>query len=176
MRRLALCVAVTCLAACRSDATKPGAGTAGSETGATVTDPAVGAIVRVVDGDTVVVEIGGGEETVRLIGVDTPETVKPDSPVECYGPEASALTAELLPEGTVVRLVRDPEPRDAYGRLLAYVYRVEDGMLVNLLLLEAGAATPLSFPPNTTHAERFVAAAAAAERAGVGLWGACGTP
>lgn len=176
MRRLALCVAVTLLAACRPSTPTTTAATAGSTTGSTVADPAVGAIERVVDGDTVVVDIGDGDETVRLIGIDTPETVKPDTPVECYGPEASALTKELLPEGTRVRLVRDVEPRDAYGRLLAYVYRVDDGLFVNLHLVEVGAATPLTFEPNDTYADRFVAAARAAERTGLGLWGACGTP
>src|SRR5215212_5435625 len=64
-------------------------------------------LVRVVDGDTVVVDIDGQHETVRLIGIDTPETVKPDSPVECFGPEASAFTKHLLPTGTALRLVRD---------------------------------------------------------------------
>jgi len=174
MRSLALCVAVTLLTACRSDSDTHSA-TAGSATGSTVTDPAVGAIERVADGDTVIVDIGGGEETVRLIGIDTPETVKPNTPVECYGPEASALTKSLLAEGTAVRLVRDVEPRDAYGRLLAYVYRVDDEMFVNLHLVEVGAAVPLTFEPNTTYADRFVDAAATAERAGLGLWGACGT-
>ncbi len=170
MRRLALCVAVTLLTACRSSAE-----TAGSATGSTVSDPAVGAIDDVIDGDTVIVRIGGHDQTVRLLGIDTPETVKPNSPVECYGPEASALTSALLAEGTAVRLVRDVEPRDAYGRLLAYVYRVDDGLFVNLHLVQVGAAVPLTFEPNTTYADRFVAAATTAERDGLGLWGTCGT-
>jgi len=133
-----------------------------------------GTVVRVVDGDTVVIDIGGRHETVRLIGVDTPETKKPNTPVQCYGPEASAFTAALLPAGTAVRLERDVEPRDAYDRLLAYVYRSADDLFVNLDLISTGHAVTLEFPPNTTHARRFADAAADAERHERGLWGACG--
>ncbi len=79
-------------------------------------------VTEVVDGDTVVVAFPGGRsETVRLLGVDTPETVDPDEPVECYGPEASAFTHARL-DGRQVRLEKDREERDRYGRLLAYVY------------------------------------------------------
>jgi micrococcal nuclease len=131
-------------------------------------------VERVVDGDTIVVDIdGAGEERVRLIGVDTPESVKPDSPVECFGHEASAFTASLLPEGTRVRLERDVEARDDYGRLLAYVHREEDALFVNLELVEQGYAQPLTIPPNVAHAERFVAAAREAEAADRGLWASC---
>lgn len=163
MRRFVLCVAVTLLAACRP------AGAAPVADGSAVVD-------RVVDGDTVVVLVGSAEETIRLIGIDTPETVKPDAPVECYGNEASALTAELLPVGTAVRLERDVEPRDGYGRLLAYVYRASDGLFVNLHLVEVGAATPLTFEPNTAYSDRFVDAARRAEEADLGLWGRCSSP
>jgi micrococcal nuclease len=132
-------------------------------------------VERVVDGDTIVVDVdGGGEERIRLIGVDTPESVKPDSPVECFGAEASTFTASLLPEGTRVRLERDVEARDDYGRLLAYVYRAEDAMFVNLELVEQGYAQPLTIPPNVAHAEQFVAASRRAEAADRGLWSACG--
>lgn len=130
-------------------------------------------VVAGVDGDTIVVEVDGVEETVRLIGIDTPETVDPDAPVECYGPEASHRTAELLPVGTELRLVRDQEARDAYGRLLAYVYRAADGLFVNEALVAEGFAEPFPFEPNTAHAEAFVAAARRAEAEGRGLWGAC---
>ena len=78
-------------------------------------------VVRVIDGDTIEVSIDGTEEDVRYIGVDTPETVKPGAPVQCYGPQASAANHRLV-EGRTVRLVFDRERRDAYGRLLAYVY------------------------------------------------------
>ena len=130
-------------------------------------------VVRVVDGDTVVVDVAGRRETVRLIGVDTPETKKPNTPVQCYGPEASAFTTSLLPPGTAVRLERDVEPRDAYDRLLAYVYRTADDLFVNLELVRTGHAVTLEFPPNTTNARRFAAAAADAEQHDRGLWGAC---
>jgi micrococcal nuclease len=130
-------------------------------------------IAYVVDGDTVDVRIGAHEERVRLIGVDTPETVARDRPVECYGPEAHDYTATLLPVGTAVRLVRDIEPRDDYGRLLGYVYRASDGLFVNLELAWQGLARPLTIRPNDAHATEIVGAAAAAERADRGLWRAC---
>ena len=126
-----------------------------------------------VDGDTVVVDIDGQHETVRLIGIDTPETVKPDSPVECFGPEASAFTKHLLPTGTALRLVRDVEARDDYGRLLAYVYLASDGSFVNLEIVRRGFATLLTFPPNVAHVDEFVAAAQSAQQADLGLWAGC---
>lgn len=130
-------------------------------------------VVSVVDGDTIVVRLGDTDERVRLIGVDTPETKKPDTPVQCYGPEASARTASLLPPGTRVTLVRDIEARDAYDRLLAYVYRTDDGLFVNLDLVIGGFARPLRFEPNTAHAREIAEAADTARRGGVGLWAAC---
>jgi micrococcal nuclease len=130
-------------------------------------------MVRVVDGDTIVVRLGGTEERVRLLGIDTPESVDPRSPVECFGKEAAAHTASLLPPGTPVRLVRDVEARDRYERLLAYVYRADDDTFVNLRLVQDGYAAVLTYPPNVAHAEEFVAAAAEARQAGRGLWSAC---
>ncbi len=135
--------------------------------------PGRGEIVRVVDGDTVVVRIGGKEERVRLIGIDTPESVDPRSPVECFGQEASAHATGLLPPGTVVDLVRDVEGRDRYDRLLAYVYRVEDGEFINLRLVEDGYAAVATYPPNVAHTAELVAAAAKAREEGRGLWAAC---
>ena len=136
-------------------------------------DGANATVVRVVDGDTVQVDIDGQREKLRLIGIDTPETVKPDTPVQCYGPEASAFTKQLLPEGTAVRVERDVEARDDYGRLLGYVYRADDGLFVNLEIVAQGYASLLTFPPNVAHVDEFVAAARAAERANLGLWSAC---
>jgi micrococcal nuclease len=130
-------------------------------------------LVRVVDGDTVVVDIGGDRETLRLIGIDTPETVKPNSPVECFGPQASAFTKRFLPVGTPLRLERDVEARDDYGRLLVYVYLAADGTFVNLELVRQGYATLLTFPPNVAHVDDFVAAAQTAQQADLGLWSAC---
>ena len=131
-------------------------------------------VVRPVDGDTVVVDIDGREEPVRLIGIDTPESVAEDRPVECYGPEAKQRTAELVPPGTVVRLERDVEARDRYDRLLAYVIRDADDVLVNLLLVEEGYAESMSYPPNTARQAELDAAEAAARGARRGLWAACG--
>lgn len=133
-------------------------------------------VVRVVDGDTLVVDLGGREATVRLIGIDTPETVDRDAPVECYGPEASARLRELLPPGTAVRLVRDVEPRDVYDRLLAYVHRASDGLVVNVSLVADGFAAERHLPPNTALRPDIERAEQAARSAGLGLWGACGGP
>ncbi len=133
-------------------------------------------VVRVVDGDTLVVRIGDGEERVRLIGIDTPESVKPNTPVQCFATEASARTKTLLPIGTAVRLERDVELRDRYKRLLAYVYRQPDDLFVNLVLAREGFALPYTFPPNVAHADDFVAAATEARQAVRGLWGRCRDP
>jgi micrococcal nuclease len=132
-----------------------------------------GTVVAVIDGDTVDVALGGRTERVRLLGIDTPETVDPDRPVGCHGPEASALTHSLLPDGTAVRLERDEEARDRYGRLLAYVFRVDDGLFVNEAILAAGEAEILSIAPNHAYAGQLAAAADEARAAGLGLWGGC---
>lgn len=135
--------------------------------------PGTGVVEDVIDGDTVDVRLATGPERVRLIGIDTPETVHPERPPECYGPEASARTRQLLPPGTVVRLERDAEARDHFGRLLAYVFRERDGLLVNRALLEEGLARPLTIAPNDARRPDLAAAAAHAERSGAGLWSAC---
>lgn len=136
-----------------------------------------GRIARVIDGDTIDVEfvIEGRSVTdrVRLIGIDTPETKKPNTPVECFGPEASARTEQLVPEGTEVRVVLDREERDDYGRVLAYVYRSADDLFVNRQLLAEGMARILSIRPNVSLASDLQAAEADARRALRGLWGAC---
>jgi micrococcal nuclease len=137
-------------------------------------------VIDVVDGDTIDVEIGGRTERIRLIGIDTPETRKPDAPIECYGPEASAFTAALLPVGTEIRIERDVVGRDDYGRLLGYVHRLgggsaDDGteLFVNMEIVEQGFARPLTIEPNSVFAREFAAAARRAERSDLGLWAAC---
>ena len=130
-------------------------------------------VTSVVDGDTIDVEIGGRTERVRLIGIDTPETKKPDRPIECYGPEASEFTTRLLPAGTLVLIERDVVGRDDYGRLLAYVYRAGDGIFVNYEIVRQGYAQPLTIPPNVTFSELMVQAARDAEADDAGLWSAC---
>jgi micrococcal nuclease len=129
-------------------------------------------VVRVVDGDTIRVEQGGREEAIRYIGVDTPETVKPGSPVECFGKAASRANRALV-EGERVRLVEDVESHDRYGRRLAYVYRERDNLFVNAELVRGGFATPLTIPPNVAHADELAGLARTARRAGRGLWSAC---
>jgi micrococcal nuclease len=134
-----------------------------------------GLVVRAVDGDTLEVAIDdGGTETVRLIGVDTPETVKPDTPVQCFGPQASRFEHEHV-EGHRVRLLTGVEPRDYYGRLLAYVWiegRARPHFLEEVLL-RRGLARTLTFHPNDRFAHRFEGIAQKAARRGKGLWNAC---
>lgn len=137
--------------------------------------PGTASVISVTDGDTIRVRIGGDEERVRLIGIDTPETHGQGGLRECFGQEATDHTKRLLRPGTRVRLVRDVEARDRYGRLLAYVYRDGDGLFVNMALAEGGYAAVATFPPNVAHAEEFVAAAARAREASRGLWQACGS-
>ena len=135
--------------------------------------PALAATVtHVVDGDTFDVELAGTTERVRLLGIDTPETVKPDHPVDCYGPEASARTKALLPAGTRVLLQRDQEARDRYGRLLVYAW-LADGTFVNGSLVRDGYADTLSIEPNTAHRADLSALRAEAKGARRGLWGSC---
>jgi len=153
--------------ACRSEpADAPTAGTAAPSDAARQR----ATVVRVIDGDTILVDLGGRRERVRYIGVDTPETVAPNQPVECFGKEAAAANEDLV-DGETVRLVFDAERRDRYGRLLAYVYA--DGTFVNARLVEAGYATTLEIEPNTSRAGRLGRLEAAAGREGAGLWGAC---
>lgn len=130
-------------------------------------------VERVVDGDTIVVS---GGERVRLIGVDTPETRDPRRPVGCFGKQASEFTSTLLPAGSRVRLVGDVEPRDRYQRLLAYAYRLPDGLFVNAELLRRGFGQVLTIPPNVAHSEEFVALSREAREEERGLWGACRGP
>jgi micrococcal nuclease len=127
-------------------------------------------VSRVIDGDTVEVRIGGREDEVRYIGIDTPETVKPGTPIQCFGPQSSAFNHRLV-EGRTVRLVFDRERRDVYGRLLAYVYVGRE--FVNARLVRLGYARTLTISPNVAHAGLFHRLAQAAGRAGRGLWGAC---
>jgi len=143
-------------------------------------------VVRVVDGDTVEARVEGEGEDVRLIGVDTPETVKPGAPVECFGQRASRFAHRRL-EGREVRLVFDEERRDRYGRLLAYAYLPrptfpgsppgkgrQRELFVNAALVRRGLARTLTIPPNDRFAPRLERLELRAARAGRGLWSACG--
>ena len=133
-------------------------------------------MVEVIDGDTIVIASNGAAERLRLIGLDTPESVDPNRPIQCFGVEAAERLAQLLPPGTAVHVERDHEARDRYGRLLGYVHRAADGLFVNQVLLEEGFGDLLLIEPNTTRAPELQQAATTARTGGVGLWGACGGP
>jgi len=132
-------------------------------------------VTRVVDGDTI--EIEGGQK-VRYIGIDTPETVDPRKPVECFGKEASNKNKELV-EGKRVRLEKDVSETDKYGRLLRYVYLpagkagVGD-LFVNEFLVKEGYAFSSTYPPDVKYQNLFTQAEKEAREANRGLWGSCG--
>jgi micrococcal nuclease len=131
---------------------------------------AAAVVTAVVDGDTVDVNWAGRRERVRLLGVDAPETVDPDRPVGCFGPEASAFTTSRL-RGRRVELRFDRRHRDRYGRLLAYVD--VDGRRFNDDLLAGGYARLLVIPPNGRHARSMLDEELTARSGRKGLWGAC---
>ena len=144
-----------------------------------------GTVVRSIDGDTVEVEVTGRTEgpgaggtvvgrtyDVRLVGIDAPESVRPGSPVECFGREASAAAAALL-EGERVRMVKDVEDVDGYGRLLRYLYVGQE--MANARLVLNGYASAFTYPPNIRHSELFVQLEREAREGNRGLWspGSC---
>ncbi|HXG41234.1 MAG TPA: thermonuclease family protein [Dehalococcoidia bacterium] len=127
-------------------------------------------VTRVVDGDTIEVSMAGRRYTVRYIGVDTPESVAPGQPVECYGREASRRNRELV-EGKTVLLEKDVSETDRYGRLLRYVWA--DGVMVNAVLVAEGYAQVATFPPDVKYVDLFRRLQEQARQQGLGLWGAC---
>lgn len=132
-------------------------------------------VVRVVDGDTIKVSIAGDEHSVRLIGIDTPETHKPGVKVECGGREASANLERLAPPGAAVRVVADSsqDEVDRYGRMLGYVYVT--GRQLELAQLRAGLAEVYVYQGRSfAHLDSYRRAQDAAKRARRGVWGACG--
>jgi micrococcal nuclease len=178
MKRLFLCI-VLLLSACgghRVDLGRQSPATAAEEPGGYE----IAEVTRVVDGDTVEVRItersdgpGAGRAnigetySVRLIGIDTPESVKPGSPVECFGKEASAAATALL-DGQTVTLVKDVEETDSYERLLRYVYLGEE--MANARLVLNGYASAYTYPPNVRHSDLFVALQREARTTDAGLW------
>ncbi len=138
-----------------------------------IATPVAALVTSVTDGDTIIVDIEGVRETVRYIGIDTPEPRREGAP-ECGSKEATIFNKDLV-EGKTVRLVADTEDRDKYERLLRYVYvQVDDQeVFVNQELLNAGLARPLTISPNTSYAEEFKQAADVAKKAGSGIWGDC---
>ena len=130
-------------------------------------------VVRVVDGDTFLAAMPdvGEPVRVRVIGVDTPETVKPGAPVACYGPQASAFTKHLLPSGAVVRAAHEPGgDLDRFGRQLWDVW-LPDGRFLESVLVAAGTARAYPYPPQTRYATLLAELAAGARQQGRGLWG-----
>jgi endonuclease YncB( thermonuclease family) len=189
---LAISLAVTLVAGCSSLAFAPPSpqppATASSP--GVATSPAVPAnglapsgrleearVVRVVDGDTLIIDRGRGSERLRYIGVDAPESVKPDTPVEFMGREASAANRALVSGGSVW-LEADVSDRDRFDRLLRYVW-TRDGdewAFVNLELVREGYAQASTFPPDVRWRDVFRHAERAARDAGVGLWGPATSP
>lgn len=135
--------------------------------------PGLYGIDHYIDGDTIAVDMNGTVETIRMIGVDTPETHKPNTPVQCYGPEAADHTKAMISRFGKVRLQADPldTNRDRYGRLLRYVY-LPDGTLAEEQIIKQGYGFAyLSFP--FTKKTQFAADQQAAQDAKTGLWAAC---
>lgn len=134
----------------------------------------VGQVLRVVDGDTLHVLLSGRDETVRLIGINTPETVKPRTPIMCGGPEASASMHQLAPVGASVQVVTDPGPgeRDRYGRLLAYLY--VNRRDVNAEQVRRGLAVVNGYGHPFHESAYFARLQATAKKDGRGVWKLCG--
>ncbi|MDP9463896.1 MAG: thermonuclease family protein [Actinomycetota bacterium] len=164
MRRTLLCIALLAIA-CRPGSTPAPNTPTALQPNATM--------LRIVDGDTIDVTIDGRRERVRLIGIDTPETKKQNTPVQCFGPEATIFATSLLPADTLLHLERDVVARDDFGRMLAYVYLAGDGTFINMRIIREGYARPLTIPPNVAHADEFVEAARFAEADSIGLWARC---
>lgn len=154
-----------------ADGLKPESGSIKATSDAARLGPRNAKVLRVVDGDTILVrDVDGNTERVRYIGVDTPESVKPDSPVECYGREASDFNKRLV-QGRNVRLVPDEEAQDRFGRSLAFVY--VGNTFVNAKLVSEGYARTIEIEPNTSKAEHFAELERVAIRTRKGLWRAC---
>lgn len=132
-------------------------------------------VTKVVDGDTVDVVIDGTKHTIRLLGVDTPETVDPRKSVQCFGKESSNKTKELL-SGKEVILQKDVTETDKYKRILRFIYiPLEDGdyLFVNDYLIREGYGKVLTIPPDVKYAEQFLDAQRQARENKKGLWGKC---
>jgi len=127
-------------------------------------------VSSVIDGDTLKVDINGTIETLRLVGIDTPETVDPREPVQCFGKEASNKAKELL-TGKKIRIEKDPnqDGLDKYGRGLAYIYR-EDGLFYNKYMIEQGYAHEYTYNIPYKYQDEFKAAQKSAQENLRGLW------
>ncbi len=155
-----------------------GCASPGSEPAPAAGGPAdPGVVVRVVDGDTLVARIDGSRVRVRLLGVDAPESVTPDQPVECFGPQAGDAARRLLPEGARISLETDPTQgrEDRFGRRLAVVTVDGQGTSVNERLVAGGYARIFRADGRARLLTRLREAERAARREHLGLWGACPT-
>ena len=135
--------------------------------------PGVDAVVRnVIDGDTIVARIGGKDETVRIIGMDSPETHKPNTPVECFATEATDAARRLMPKGSRVTLESDPtqDTRDRFGRLLAHVFLADGTLFAERMIRDGFAVHYVYDRVPSIYADRLAAAQDAAQAAGAGLW------
>jgi micrococcal nuclease len=141
----------------------------GTDTSSLLVATTTAEVVEVIDGDTIRVRIQNEVESVRYIGIDTPEPYRDGLP-ECFSLEASLRNQDLV-TGQEVALVRDEEDRDKYNRLLRYVYL--DGVLINEVLVQEGYAKTLTIPPNNRFATHLRSKELEARRAGRGLWGVC---
>ncbi|MCU1631786.1 MAG: hypothetical protein JWM61_438 [Micrococcaceae bacterium] len=142
--------------------------TSPSPAGDTALDYQPGTVVRVIDGDTLVINFDDEDQTVRLLNVDTPETKHPDKPVECLGLEATQKLESLTPPGTKVALDFDIERTDKFDRVLAAVF-IEDRTLVNAELARVGLGVPMLIEPNRKYYDDVQAAYNEATAQGVGL-------
>lgn len=148
----------------------------GSDRGAHLSGVDTAMVTEVVDGDTITLSLAGSETTVRLLGIDAPESVHPQLPVQCFGPEASLALKQLLPPGTQVRVERDVNFRDHFGRALLYIYLADNDLFVNRWLVENGLADTANYEPNSTHRVTLQRARSRAQQANLGLWLHCDGP
>ena len=153
------------------------AGCGGDSTGAPAAAPAAARVLRVVDGDTVILRLDGDDRRVRLLGVDAPESVTPDRPVECWGPQAAAAARRLMPKGAAVAVATDPSQgaEDRFGRLLAEITVGDVPGTVNVELVREGAAEVFRGDGRGRLQPELRAAEREARDAGRGLWGSCRT-
>jgi micrococcal nuclease len=185
LRGLLIAAAIVALAGCSTAAPPPPSTTPSPTAGPSVPTAVLAAegpaeeateeatVVRVIDGDTIEAAIAGETFAVRYIGIDTPETKAPNTPVEFMGPQAAAANGGLV-DGKTIYLERDVSETDQFGRLLRYVWldRGDQGwLLVNLRLVERGFAQISTFPPNVKYQDLFLAAQQTARESSAGLWG-----
>ncbi len=179
--RAPVCFGAALVLAAAAACASAGPGGGAAERAAAPADAQAAVVVRVVDGDTLVLRGRGGgplpgEDTrVRLLEVDAPESVTPDRPVGCFGPQAASALRDLAPPGATLAVTADREPADRFGRALLYAW-TKDGVFVNEALVRGGHAESLLVGENDRYIVRLREAEEAAREEGAGLWGACPGP